>query len=222
MKNFTKISYLSIMLTTFAIAEKAPQSSPEEQQNRVAEATQTPGISIHEMFKLRQMWEDLQSHLSKDFSFTIKPNEICLKNNEKNEEVCIHKAILIEMILEAYKSSQTEMLAHFQKILTQFKQSEFPKFNIDLKVNTPPVYPGEHFEQIDPNNKPSIHIKATTPNESLKAEFNTEVISNRQVEISTTAHVDGKFDIQAEGTFNPRNNRYKTYKFYMNDLNPRN
>ena len=88
MKNFTAISCLSIMLATFAMADEAPQ---------------TPGISIHEMFKLRQMLDDLQNNPKKDFSLSIRPNEICLKNNENNDEVCIHKAILAEMILENKK-----------------------------------------------------------------------------------------------------------------------
>lgn len=209
MKNFTAISCLSVMLTTFAIAEETP--TPE-----------TPGISIHEMFKLRQMWDDLQNNSKKDFSLTVRPNEICLKNNQSNEEACIHKAILAEMIFEAVKSGQTQILAELEKILTKFKQTDLPEFNVGLKVNNPVTdFDKNHRRIINPNDRPSVNLKASTATGSFTAESDTQVNSPREVKVRQTLYVDKKVDVQVEGEFDPRKGQFTDYMLHMKNLEPK-
>ena len=196
------------MLATFAMADEAPQ---------------TPGISIHEMFKLRQMLDDLQNNPKKDFSLSIRPNEICLKNNENNDEVCIHKAILAEMILEAYKSGQQQILNQLEKILFRFKQADLPEFTVKLEVNTPNVYFDENDRQvIDLNNKPFIRFKAATPTESFVAESETQVTSPSEVTVHEYLHVDKTIDIVFESKIDPRNGgKLDDYWVRVRNLKPR-
>lgn len=208
MKNFTKISLLSFMIVTFAIAEEAPK---------------TPGISIHEMFTLRQMWEDLQNNSKKDLSFNIRPNDICFRNNERNQEVCIHKAILAEMFLEAVKTGQTQILADLERILTKFKQTNLPEFNIEFQVNNPKVQFDKNYNQIiDPNNKPFVRVTAATPTGSFKAESNTQIISPREATIRHSLHADEKIDIEAAVTMNPKTEQFIDYMLRMKNLERQN
>jgi hypothetical protein len=195
------------MLATFAIAEDTPQA---------------PGISIHDMFKLRQMWDDLQNNSKKDFSLNIRPNDICFKNHVREEEVCIHKAILAEMIFEAVKSGQTQMLADLEKILTKFKQTDLPEFNVGLKVNNPAMrFDKNHRPIIDPNDRPGCNFTVATPTESFVAKSESHMNSPREVKICQTLHVDEKVDVQVAGEFDPRKGQFTDYMLHMKNLEPK-
>lgn len=195
------------MLATFAIAEDTPQA---------------PGISIHDMFKLRQMWDDLQNNSKKDFSLNIRPNDICFKNHVREEEVCIHKAILAEMIFEAVKSGQTQMLADLEKILTKFKQTDLPEFNVGLKVNNPVTdFDENHRRIIDPNDRPGCNFTVATPTESLKAEINSKQITPDAVIITKTVHVNDCANVRAEVEFNPEKQKLVDIMLRMKNLEPK-
>ncbi len=186
MKNITTIACLSFMLVTFACAEETPKTS---------------GISAHDKFKLRQMYEDFKNDPTKDFSCIVRPNEICFRNNSRNEEVCVHTAILAEMILKAYKSGQAELLKITEETLSQFKQATLPEFNIS-------------FNTIDK----IFQFTAATPTNSFAAEGSVRLNADDNLEITGSFHVEKHIKTQASAEVDTRNGKFLHYSVSMTNL----
>ena len=190
MKNITTIACLSFMLVTFACAEETPKTS---------------GISAHDKLKLDQMCEDFKNDPTKDFSCIVRPNEICFRNNSRNEEVCVHTAILAEMILKAYKSGQAEFLKITEETLSQFKQATLPEFNIS-------------FNTIDK----IFQFTATTPNNKFAAEGSMGLNKTKNLEITGSFYVEDHINAQASAEFNGRNGELLDYAVRVKNLQRRN
>ena len=186
MKNITTIACLSFMLVTFACAEETPKTS---------------GISAHDKLKLDQMCEDFKNDPTKDFSCIVRPNEICFRNNSRNEEVCVHTAILAEMILKAYKSGQAELLKITEETLSQFKQATLPEFNIS-------------FNTIDK----IFQFTAATPTNSFAAEGSVRLNADDNLEITGSFHVEKHIKTQASAEVDTRNGKFLHYSVSMTNL----
>lgn len=199
MKNFIKISLLSITLATFAIADETPTA---------------PRVPMKDLIKLSKMYEDFTTKEHRNFSFTSRPDEICVRNNISGDEVCIHKAALAAMLLEACEIHNAQTLEHIKTMLEQLKQRNLPELNVALKFNNPQVTIVDGEQVFDENNKPYFNARAETPNQSITAEVDSLQISPEIVRTTTTFHAD-RMDIRAESELNLEKQKFTDYLVHM-------
>jgi hypothetical protein len=176
---------------------------------------QTPGVSIETMFTLRQMYEDFRNNKMIDFTLTTTSDTICIKNNERNEEACIHKAILAEMIHQGYQQ-------HGYKLLEDFKKIELTAGTITLKGNHPSLYLNENGEVIiNPNDLPGFELKAKTSNDSMSASLSSYKKTPEIIESKCNIHVPKKVHVTSETEYDSNAQEFINYMVHMRNLKSR-
>lgn len=192
MKNFTIFSFLSFMIVNLAIASETPKN---------------PGMTIEQMLTLRQMYEDLQKNDSKDFSFRSRLNEICVKNNTNNDEVCIHKIILAEMLLEAYKKYNVEVVEQAETFLNKLKKTNLPELNVNFGTNS----------TIKDSEKINLEVYTPKRNFDFKAAFHN---TNPNTFASVSLRIDGHSETKFDGELNNRRKTWNDFALRIKNLTP--
>ncbi len=209
MKNSIKISLLSIMFTAFAVAKEIPAIPTLPITD--SETTKF-GLSIQEMFALRQMYEDFTNNPKKDFTLTITHDNICVRNNKENEEVCIHKAILAELLHQAYQK-------HGHELLEAFKNTQFSPGTIRLQGNNPHVSLDENGKfLVNPEDIFGFKLNAQAENNSANASFSSYMTTSGTVESKSNIHVPEKVDIISETEYDPNTQTFRNYMVHIRNL----
>jgi hypothetical protein len=210
MKNFRAISCISIMVASFAMAEKAPNP-----MSATPQTTKTPGMTVTEMFTLRQMFEDFKTKDSKNFSFRSKQHEICVKNNRSKDEVCVHTADLAEMLLEAYKTKNAELIANVTAMLRLLGTMHLPELNVDLQFQGSPIHPVL---------STASHFRVSNPSESFICDAKTQPSKDTPVNLESKldVYVKDTNHVILAGTYDLRTNTLDYFATSFKNLRPKN
>ncbi len=129
MKKFITFILASFMFVSTIVSDEITNSSTLE----------TPKLlSIDDVMKFQRISNKILNSVQPNFSIKTGSNELCLKDHDTNEEICLPKEVIANFLLQAFKNNNTKILKLAEETCETLKKQNLPdaKFSIHHTNNS--------------------------------------------------------------------------------------
>ncbi len=129
MKKFITFALVSFMFVSTIVSDEITDK-PNQQTPQL--------LSVDDLIKFHRISNKILNAANPNFEIAIRSNELCLKDHDTNEEICLPKEIIANFLLQAFKNNNTKIIKLAEETCETLKKQNLPyaKFSIHHTNNS--------------------------------------------------------------------------------------
>ncbi len=157
-------------------------------------------LSIDDVMRFQRISHKILNSGQPNFSIEIRSNELCLKDHDTNEEICLSKAVIANYLLEQFKKNNAEIIAQAESACYLMKKQDLPdaKFSIH-------------------NTNKSIHFDAKVKEVSVNCDIKEK---NPKLLGILSGYWGNHFTFTVKGSANMHTDRLESFNAQFENLDP--